>query len=374
MKVAIVLNTSWNIYNFRLGLVKALLEQGHEVHAIAPYDEYSSRLEDLGCIYHQVKMDSRGANPIKDFALTIELYGIYKHIKPDIVLQYTIKPNIYGTFAASLLNIPVVNNVCGLGTSFLNKDLVSWIAIKLYKMAFRFPKLVFFQNNDDKKFFLDNGIVTDSVCDVLPGSGIDLSRFRPFGYKKNKKFTFLLVSRLIHDKGIIEYIEAIKILGDRGVEARFQLLGSKDPKHRRGIQEHIINDWLDNNVVEYLGSTDDVRPFLQQSDCVVLPSYREGTPKALIEAASTARPIIATNVAGCNNIVKDYSNGLLCEPRNAADLADKMEVMMSLDEQALATMGRRGREIAESRFSEQIVIDKYLETISYLEKDNNDTQ
>ena len=374
MKVAIVLNTSWNIYNFRLGLVRALMEKGHEVHAIAPHDEYSSKLEDLGCVFHKVKMDSRGANPIKDLALTIELCSIYKHVKPDVILQYTIKPNIYGTFAASLLKIPVVNNVCGLGTSFLNKDLVSWIAIKLYKMAFRFPKLIFFKNDDYNRFFQENNIIKNSATDVLPGSVIDLNHFKPAQYKKNKKFTFLLVSRLIHDKGIIEYIDAIKILNNRGIEAKYQLLGSKDTEHRRGIQEEIINDWLDNNVVEYLGSTDDVRPYLQQSDCVVLPSYREGTPKSLIEAASIARPIIATDVAGCNNIVEDKSNGLLCQPKNPEDLADKMEEMMSLDEPSLTTMGQRGRNIAESRFSEQIIIDKYLNSISTLEKDNNNTQ
>ena len=224
MKVAIVLNTSWNIYNFRLGLVRELIGQGHEVHAIAPHDEYSSKLVDEGCIYHEVKMDSRGANPIKDFALTIELYGIYKRLKPDVILHYTIKPNIYGTFAASLLKIPAVNNVCGLGTSFLNKDLVSWIAIKLYKLAFRFPKLIFFQNQDDRNFFLENKIVNPEIADILPGSGIDLHRFQPETYHKNKKFTFLLVSRLIHDKGIIEYIDAIKILKEFIIDLKINFL------------------------------------------------------------------------------------------------------------------------------------------------------
>ena len=367
MKVAIVLNTSWNIYNFRLGLVRALIEAGHEVHAIAPHDEYSSKLEDEGCIYHEIKMDSRGANPIKDFALTIELFFIYKRLNPDVVLHYTIKPNIYGTFAASLLKIPAVNNVCGLGTSFLNKNIVSWVALKLYKLAFKFPKLIFFQNKDDQKFFEDNNLVSPVVADILPGSGIDLDRFQPAAYETNKKFTFLLVSRLIHDKGILEYIDAIKILKEKGIDANFHLLGSKDTEHRRGIQEDIINGWLENNEVDYLGSTDDVRPYLKASQCVVLPSYREGTPKSLIEAAGMARPIIATDVAGCNNIVEDKVNGLLCEPHSAEDLANKMEKMISLNKQSLESMGQEGRKIAESRFSEKIVIDKYLNLINTLE-------
>jgi hypothetical protein len=147
MKVAIVLNTSWNIYNFRLGLINTLLEQNIEVHAIAPKDEYSEKLKSLGCKYHVVKMDSRGANPVKDLALTFELYNIYRKIRPDLVLHFTIKPNIYGTIAARLLNIPSINNVCGLGTVFLKDNLVSKIAILLYRIAFRFPKRIFFQKN-----------------------------------------------------------------------------------------------------------------------------------------------------------------------------------------------------------------------------------
>ena len=159
MKIAIVLNTSWNIYNFRIGLVKALLEEGHEVIAIAPKDEYTSKLIELGCSYEEVKLDSRGANPIKDFGLTLELFRIYKRQKPDVILHYTIKPNIYGTIASSLLRLPAINNVCGLGTSFLNKGLVSKIALFLYKVAFKFPKLVYFQNKDDEEFFLNSGLI-----------------------------------------------------------------------------------------------------------------------------------------------------------------------------------------------------------------------
>jgi glycosyltransferase involved in cell wall biosynthesis len=367
MRVAIVLNTSWNIYNFRMGLVKAFINKGYEVHAIAPHDEYSQKLVDLGCIYHRVKMDSRGVNPIKDFALTFELFSIYRKVKPDVVLHYTIKPNIYGTFAASLLKLPVINNVCGLGTSFLNQNFVSWVALKLYKLAFQFPKLVYFQNNDDKAFFIDNKIVSEDASDVLPGSGINLQKFEKADIEQKQDFTFLLVSRLIHDKGILEYIEAIKLLKTRGVNARFQLLGSKDTAHRRGIEENIITEWLNNDAVEYLGSTDDVRPYLKSSDCVVLPSYREGTPKSLIEAASTGRPIVTTDVAGCNNIVKEHVNGLLCKPMDAIDLADKMEMMINFDPSTREQMGKKGRLMVEERFGEDIVIDKYLSAISSIE-------
>ncbi|MTI19842.1 glycosyltransferase family 1 protein, partial [Fulvivirga sp. RKSG066] len=331
MKVGIVLNTSWNVYNFRMGLIKALQANNHEVIVIAPEDEYTPKLVEAGCTFYKVKMDSRGANPIKDFALIFELYSIYKKAKPDIVLQYTIKPNIYGTFAASLLKIPAVNNVCGLGTVFLQKNLVSRIALMLYKVAFKFPKKVFFQNKFDEQLFINNELVNKNITDVLPGSGIDSNKFLPQARsKKNKKFTFLLISRLIHDKGIIEYIDAIKRLKSEGVDADFQLLGGKDVEHKRGISEETINSWLESNIVEYLGKTDDVRTYLNDADCIVLPSYREGTPRTLLEAASSEKPIVATDVPGCNNVVENNYNGLLCELKSADDLADKMKQMMNL--------------------------------------------
>jgi len=370
MRIVIVLNTSWNIYNFRLGLVRALLEKGHEVHAVAPHDEYSAKLEEQGCVYHPVKMDSRGINPAKDIALTFELFGIYKRIKPDVILHYTIKPNIYGTFAASLLKIPVVNNVCGLGTAFIQKNVVSLIAFGLYKLAFRSPHKIFFQNNDDREFFEKKKIVRKTQSEVLPGSGIDIERFNlsstRTSARKSKKFTFLLVSRLIYDKGILEYVEAIKSLQKNGVDANFQLLGAKDPAHRRGIPEEIIDDWANNSSVDYLGSTRDVRPYIENADCVVLPSYREGTPRTLLEAASLSKPIVASNVAGCTNIVQDNVNGLLCEVMNADDLAFKMNEMMQLPESKRSEMGKNGRAIVESKFQEGIVIDKYLNTIGEL--------
>src|SRR5687768_16188490 len=203
MKIAVVLNTSWNIYNFRMNFVRELLAQGHEVHTVAPVDEHTRHLTDAGCIHHPVKMDSRGANPIKDSLLILELFLIYRRLRPDIILHYTIKPNIYGTLAASMLKIPVINNVCGLGTVFLKDNLVSAIAILLYKISFRFASKVFFQNPDDLKLFIDTKLVRPETVDLVPGSGIDLQRFQPMRFHLNQKFTFLLISRLITDKGEI---------------------------------------------------------------------------------------------------------------------------------------------------------------------------
>ncbi len=368
MKVAIVLNTSWNIYNFRMNFVKSLLSQGYEVHTIAPADEYTHKLVEAGCIHHNVRMDSRGANPIKDTALIFELFMIYKKLRPDVILHYTIKPNVYGTLAAAMLRIPVINNVCGLGTVFLKNDLLSAIAIFLYKLSFRFSQKVFFQNPDDLKLFQKKKIVRSNQVDLLPGSGIDLQKFRPGEKHRNEKFTFLLISRLITDKGIYEYIQAIRRLREEGVEARFQILGAIDEEHKRGIKQETIHGWIDENLIEYLGTTDDVRGFINKADCIVLPSYREGTPRTLLEAASSSKPIVATNVPGCNNVVKNNYNGLLCRMKDYNDLADKMKQMSSLSSEKLEEFGRNGRKKMEIEYDESLVINKYLAALTSYKK------
>ena len=365
MKIAVVLNTSWNIYNFRKGLISSLMDKGNQVITIAPKDQYTYKLMDMGCRHIPVKMDSRGANPIRDFFLILELYWIYKKVRPDIILHYTIKPNIYGTIAASLLGIPVINNVCGLGTMFLKDNIVSRVAITMYRIAFRFPKKIFFQNEDDKELFVKRKIVSNNVCGLLPGSGINTKDFSP---RKNparsKKFTFLLISRLIYDKGILEYIEAIDNLKKEGIEANFQLLGQIDEHHKRGIPSETIQKWIEKNQVEYLGTTEDVKSFISKADCIVLPSYREGTPKSLLEAASMAKPIVATNVPGCNNVVIDGKNGFLCKLKDSSDLARKMKLMYTLEPKSRSDMGEFSRDYVRQNFDEKIVIDKYISAIN----------
>ena len=368
MKVAIVLNTSWNIYNFRMNFVKALLEKGYEVHTIAPEDTYTHYLQAAGCHHHVLRMDSRGINPLKDFALILELRNIYKKVSPDIILHYTIKPNIYGSIAAATLGIPTVNNVCGLGTVFLRKNLLSWVAILLYRWSFRFPKRIFFQNPDDRDLFISKRLVPAESADLLPGSGIDLKRFTPSSFGRNGKFTFLLISRLITDKGILEYIEAVKRLKVQGVDARFQVLGAKDPAHRRGISVETVQQWIDEKTIEYLGTSEDVQPFIKSADCIVLPSYREGTPHTLLEAASCAKPIVATDVPGCHQVVQNNYNGLLCRLKDPQDLADKMIKMTELDNETLQRFGLNGRKKMEMEFDEAIVINKYLNVISEFQK------
>lgn len=368
MRIAIVLNTSWNIWNFRMNFIQSLLKEGYEVHTIAPEDSYTPLIQKAGCIHHKVKMDSRGANPLKDSALIFELHGIYRKVKPDVVLHYTIKPNVYGTIAAALLGIPVINNVCGLGTVFLKDNLVSAIAIMLYRLSFRFATKVFFQNPDDQKLFLDRKLVPANAVDTVPGSGIDLTKFTPTSFRRNEKFTFLLISRLITDKGVLEYVEAVKKLRSEGVDAHFQVLGAMDPLHKRGIKVDLIAEWINTGIIEYLGTTNDVRSFIQNADCVVLPSYREGTPRTLLEAASSCKPIIATDVPGCNNVVTHDYNGFLCKLKDADDLAAKMKAMATLPEEKLKEFGTNGRTKMEAEYDESLVINKYLAVLTELKQ------
>lgn len=362
-KVAIVINTSWNIYNFRLNLIKALQAKGMEVYAIAPPDKYAPLLEKAGCRYVPLNMKSSGSNPFNELAVIYRLYKVYQNIRPDVILHFTIKPNLYGTVAATKLGIPCINNVSGLGTAFLNNSNVAKVARKLYRFAFRYPQKVFFQNPDDQRLFLKFKLVKPQITEVLPGSGVDTLRFKPNGRLNNPQFTFLVMARLLYDKGIVEYIEAIKLMKQKGLDARFQLLGAPDQGHRRGIALEVIQGWIDSRLVDYLGTTDDVEPFIHNADCVVLPSYREGTPRSLLEAASSGKPIITTDVPGCNNVVQNGINGFLCKAKDAADLALKMEQLQKLDPEKLRVLGENSRRIAEEKFDEKYVIDRYLVVI-----------
>ncbi|TGE09793.1 glycosyltransferase family 4 protein [Hymenobacter fodinae] len=365
MRVAIVINTSWNIWNFRRSLVKALQAAGHEVLAIAPPDAYSARLEtELGCQYVPILMENKGTNPVKDAQLTARFYKIYQRERPDVVLHYTIKPNIYGAIAARLAGIPSVNNVSGLGTVFIVKNLVSKVALGLYRFAFRFPKRIFFQNADDQQLFVENKLVNPAITDLLPGSGIDTDRFRPAAeFTRHSPFTFLMIARVLYEKGIEEYFEAARLVREAVPGTRVQLLGGIDESGGVGVKRVVVEEWLRAGHVEYLGTSDNVAEHIAQADCVVLPSYREGTPKTLLEAAAMGKPIVTTDVPGCRETVIDGQNGLLCEVRNAQDLADKMLQILRLSDTALRQMGRAGRELAEQKFDEQIVLNKYLRVI-----------
>lgn len=371
MRIAISINRSWNIYNFRSGLVRALIAEGHEVIAIAPKDEYSKILMKMGCRFFPLEVQNTGSNPLKDLALYFEYLRIYRKIQPDIVLQYTIKPNIYGTLAAKRLSIPVINNVSGLGTVFLNYGLVSWVAKLLYKIAFNKTDLVFFQNEDDRREFLQKINLPKLQTDLLPGSGINLSQFNPQPRVNGGKFTFLMISRIIKDKGIYEYVNMAKRAKANNIDARFQLLGETDVSHRRGIRNEEVDGWNKEGIIEYLGVTDHVHDVIKNVDCVVLPSYREGTPKTLLEGAAMGKPLIATDVAGCRQVVIEGKNGFLCKVKDDESLYEAVNKMYQLSHEDLTRMGSNGREYIEKNYDEKLVIKKYLHWINKLHENNS---
>lgn len=370
-KIAIVLNTSWNVYNFRLNLLKVLQNDGYIITVIAPKDEYSIRLKNEGFQYIDLKMNNDGTNILEELKLIVQLFKVYKFIHPDIILQYTIKPNIYGTLVARLLKIPVINNISGLGTIFLKEKIIYKLARFFYKVLLRFPKKVFFQNRDDHEKFLKQKLVKKINSETIPGSGIDINRFLPIYREEhdNEEFCFLMIARLIKDKGIVEYIEAIQIIKKEYQNVRFQLIGSLYLGNPTAIKEEELNFWIKEGLIEYLGVSDEIEIIISKSDCVVLPSYREGLSRVLLEAASMEKPIVTTNVAGCKDVVDHGVNGFLCEVRDSKSLAKNMINMLQLSKEDRKIMGQKGRQKVIQQFNEKILIDKYVSTIEEILKE-----
>ena len=367
-KVVIALNTAWNLVNFRAGLILALVKAGYDVVAVAPVDDYAARLDSLGCRFAPLPMDNKGTHPGRDLLLLWRFFWLLRRERPAVFLGYTVKPNVYGSLAAQLLGIPVVNNIAGLGAVFIKGGWLARFVRGLYRLALSRSAKVFFQNDDDLRLFVEGGLVRAVQTDRVPGSGVDLSRFAPQPMPDKRRIRFLLIARLLWDKGIGEYVEAARILKRRGVNAEFCVLGFLDVQNPTAVSRTQMDGWVTEGLVNYLGVADDVRPFIAESDCVVLPSYREGTPRTLLEAAAMGRPIVTTDAVGCREVVDDGVNGFLCRLRDAIDLAEKLEQLVKLTPEARHEMGRKGREKIEREFDERIVIAKYLAAIAAISR------
>lgn len=364
-KIAIVSNLSWNLYNFRLSLMNAMRDAGFEVVAVAPYDQYSQKIIDAGFEFHDIKMNAQGVNPLEDMKTTYAFYKLFKQISPDILCQYTIKPNIYGSFVASILKIKMINNIAGLGTLFIKDGPVTKIAKVLYRLSQYKADRVFFQNRDDFEFFTNKGIVKSGKCDILPGSGVDTNRFRPQYKVRSEKIRFLLIARIIWEKGIAEYVQAAREIKKQHPNVEFCLLGFLDVENPGAVSRSEVEAWVDEGVINYLGVSDKVDEVIQSADCVVLPSYyREGTPKTLLESGSSGKPIITTDSVGCRDVVDHGVNGFICEPRSWEDLYSKLEMFLALSYAERIEMGIQSRIKMKREFDEKIVIDKYLDVLA----------
>lgn len=360
MKILVTVNAAWNIWNFRRSLVKDLIDRGYEVIILAPRDESVSRLRELGAVHIPLAMSAKGLNPLEALRVIFMLRAIFREIRPGAILSFTIKNNLFGALAAKSLAIPFLPNVTGLGTAFLSGGILESVAVTLYRYAFRDLPIVFFQNEDDRDLFLDRGIVEATQCRLLPGSGIDLAHFEAAAYPEGcAEPVFLMIARLLRDKGVLEYVEAARIVKAAVPGARFQLLGATDAANRTAISREVVASWESEGLLEYLGTADDVRPHINAAHCVVLPSYREGAPRTLIEAAAMARPVITTDVPGCRAVVDHGVSGFSCQVRSATSLAEACLTFLQLGPGAREQMGQEGRAKMEREYDQRFVVGAY---------------
>lgn len=370
LHIGIVANTAFNIYNFRLGLIKALQQEGHHVVAIAPTDTYSELLKENQIEFIEVNnLARKGTNPLNDFKLMNEFRRIYKQQQLDVVLQYTIKPNIYGTLAARLTNTKSICTVTGLGYTFLNDSIASKVAHRLYRLAFSFADKVLFQNTDDLEIFVTNKLVSRQKTHIVPGSGIDTKRFNPdfCTPKTDDGITrFLMIGRLLKDKGVYEYAEAAKQVLSDNQNVEFHLLGDIDNDNPSAIKKEELDAWIKEGIIHYHGYAKDTRPYICQADCVVLPSYREGMPRVILEGMAMGKPCITSDASGCKDAIVHGESGFICRTADAQSLAQSLRTFLVLDKTYKNQIGINARKRAESVFSQQAVSMIYVKLLAKL--------
>ncbi len=361
-KIALVANSTWSVYNFRMDLIRHLLMR-FELLVIAPKDEFAEVLIKTGCNYLDISFNNRSENPFLDYKLYRSLKRIYETEKPDFIFHYVIKPNIYGSMAAAQCGIQSISIITGLGYSFDRNNWLNRIVSSLYKRALKKTKEVWFLNLEDSQIFLERKLVSSDKVRILPGEGINTTYFSPQANKsvaRSKAFQFLMSTRLLRSKGVGIYIEAARILKNKYREVRFDLIGFYEKNHRDSISESEVKLWQKKGIINYGGFAKDVRPFLRKADCFVFPSfYHEGIPRCLLEAAAMEIPIITSLNTGCKEVVYEGINGFLCDPNNAVDLAKRMEEMMALTSVKRAEMGKNGRELVSEKFGIDKILPEY---------------
>jgi glycosyltransferase involved in cell wall biosynthesis len=358
-------NSFHNITHFRGQLVEALVKRGHHVIIAAPMPHRDwARKQGVEAI--EIEVDRSGLNPLTDAQLWLNYIRLFRRRRPRYFLGYTAKPNIYGSLAARLTGVISLPNVSGLGTAFIGRGLLARFVAGLYRLAFRKCPIVFFQNADDRDLFVARRIIRSGQARLLPGSGIDLDRFGPAPPADKAELRFLFIGRLLGDKGVREFVEAARMLKSEHPGWRFQLLGELDPGNRTGISREELGRWVEEGLVEHLGQAEDVRPYIAMATAVVLPSYREGLPRSLLEAAAMARPLIAADVPGSRQLVEHGVTGLLCEVRNSLSLANAMRQLGAMPVDQRAAMGAAARHMAEREYGVDRVVEAYLDALRQL--------
>ncbi len=345
-------------------LLQALKLRGLNPVILVPAGDEQQLIHNAGYQIITLPLSATGLNPVKDFSCFVAYYKIMRQLKPIAMFSFTIKPALYGSLAARLTSVPIIVTITGLGVTFIKENWVSRIVDKLYKFALPHAFRVIFQNPDDRKLFIDRGYTTLAKSELIRGSGVDTQHFSPSPLPENSAPVFLLIARLLKDKGICEFVEAAQIVKKSYPTARFALLGSLGSGNPAEIQKEELQEWIDKQYIEYWGTSKDVRTEINQADWVVLPSYREGLPRTLLEAASMARPLIATDVPGCREIVVHEKNGFLCDVKSSESLAEAMLRAYSLPRAQIQSYADHSRHLAETQFSDVIVVGRCLEIVA----------
>jgi Glycosyltransferase len=343
--------------------MRALKEKGYEVMAISPEDgKYSELLKKEFSFFPVKNLDRKGTNPIKDLKLFFEYLLLFRKLKPDLVINFTIKPNIYGSISAGLLGIPSISVITGLGYVFIRESWLTKLVKLLYWLAFRFNRAVVFQNSEDMKTLKN---LCEGECLLIESSGVDLKHLDPELCKEAKKdeFTFLFVGRLLTDKGIYELIRAYEKLKKEKSKVKLIIVGSPDEGNPNSISKGELEKWIKEGLIEWHGFQEDIRPFYCMADCVVLPSYREGIPRVLLEAMAMEKPIITTDAPGCKNVCVDGVNGFLVKPKDVESLYLAMKRMVELGDEKLREFGKAGRRLAEEKYSVEKIVGEYINLI-----------
>ena len=366
--VAFVSNSAWSVYNFRLDVIRHLMTRGYHILVLAPDDEYSSFLTQSGCSFIPVDFNNKTENPLQDFFFYRKLKKLYRIHRPDFIFHYVAKPNIYGSIAATALNIPSVAVITGLGYPFAKRNWLYWVMKHLYKKALKKTTQVWFLNNEDAKIFVNEKIVNIEKTKILPGEGINTAFFAPVTSdrkKPNERFSFLMSTRLLKSKGVSLYADAARILKKKNYDTQFILIGFFEKNHPDSISQEDLTKWEREGLIRYKGFAKDVRPFLQHADCLVFPSfYNEGIPRCLMEASCMEVPIITSMNRGCKEVVLNNSTGYVCNMNDPFDLADKMEKMINLSAQERQRMGKNGRLLVIKKFNVEKVIEEYEDTLN----------
>lgn len=364
-RVIFARNTSRYLYSHQLHTLKAFLGAGCEVFTLTPDDAFADNLAEAGCRTLFLPMVPSSKNPLREALTAAAFLRVYRKVRPHAAFHYTIKCNLYGGFAAASLGIPYINNVCGLGSAFASEGPLNRLARTAYRLTQRRAAQVFFQSPADLEYMRDRDLVTETQALLLPGSGVDLERFHPVQKKPARGsggVVFVYAGRLLREKGFTQLAEAMRRIKAIAPDAVCRVHGFLEPGDSRFLSREELARWEAEGLLEYRGPLEDVRPAYADADCAVLPSYyREGIPKSLLEAAAMGLPIVATSLAGCRAVVRDGVNGFLCEPRDAASLADAMLRMLTAGAEGRARMGWNGREIAEAAFGEERVSRAYLD-------------